>query len=122
MKIELERVQYKVSSRCEKCFLRDCGTLCEMATVVIVLTIFLSLVAVGVGRECPPWLEWVNSTSDSSGYCACAPALGNHIICNQKSQQSFLISGSCVFYDTKTDCVMTTECRRGEEAVLWEMY
>ena len=82
-----------------------------MATVVIVLTIFLSLVAVGVGRECPPWFEWVNSTSDSSGYCACAPALGNHIICNQKSQQSFLISGSCVFYDTKTDCVMTTECR-----------
>ena len=61
-------------------------------------------------RECPPWFEWVNSTSNSPGYCACAPNLPLYVRCNQIEQVSFLERGTCCFYYAQEDAIRCGWC------------
>ena len=60
-------------------------------------------------RECPPWFEWMN-TSHTSGYCACAKKLPSCIDCDQRNQISWLLQGSCAFYDSKEDKLSAYWC------------
>ena len=79
--------------------------------VVILLLVSATVVSVaGYGeRECPPWFEWVN-TSDSSGYCACAAVTPSNIDCDQTHQTSYLLQGSCTFYDENTNKIWGSWC------------
>ena len=61
-------------------------------------------------RECPPWFEWVNSTSNSPGYCACTPNLPRYVHCNQIEQVSFLARGACCFYYAQEDAIRCGLC------------
>ena len=61
-------------------------------------------------RECPPWFEWVNSTSNSPGYCACTPNLPPYVRCNQREQVSFLARGACCFYYAQEDAIRCGWC------------
>ena len=78
---------------------------------VILLVVSATAVSVaGYGvRECPPWFEWVN-TSDSSGYCACAAITPIYIDCDQIHQTSYLLQGSCIFYDAENDKLWDSWC------------
>ena len=60
-------------------------------------------------RECPPWFEWVN-TSDSCGYCVCATVTPSFIDCDQIHQTSYLLQGSCTFYDAENDQILNSWC------------
>ena len=90
----------------EKCTLKEMDK-----GVVILLVVSATAVRVaGYGvRECPPWFEWVN-TSDSSGYCACAAVRGSYIDCDQIHQTSYLLQGSCHFYDAESDQIWVSRC------------
>ena len=79
--------------------------------IVILLVVSATVVSVaGYGvRECPPWFEWVN-TSDSCGYCACATVRGSYIDCDQIHQTSYLLQGTCTFYDAKNDQIWSGWC------------
>ena len=79
--------------------------------VVILLVVSATAVSVaGYGvRECRPWFEWVN-TSDSSGYCVCATVKPSYIHCDQIHQTSYLLKGSCTFYDAKSDQIWSSWC------------
>ena len=79
--------------------------------VVILLVMSATAVSVaGYGvRECPPWFEWVN-TSDSSSYCVCATVTGSYIHCDQIHQTSYLLQGSCTFYDAENDQIWSNWC------------
>ena len=83
-----------------------------MAVIFFILLV-VSATAVSVAgygvRECPPWFEWVN-TSDSSGYCVCAAVTPFYIDCDQIHQTSYLLQGSCTFYDAKSDHIWSTWC------------
>ena len=77
----------------------------------ILLVVFATAVSgagYGVG-ECPPWFEWTN-TSDFSGYCACGTASPVVIFCSQQKQTSYVLQGSCTFYDAKTDKIWGSRC------------
>ena len=71
---------------------------------------FCSTAVEGTGRECPPWFEWVNSTSNSPGYCACAPNLPPYVHGNQIEQVSFLERGVCCFYYAQEDAIRCGWC------------
>ena len=80
----------------------------RMAAVLLILLIASATLVDGV-NDCPPWFELVNGTSDSSGYCACATEVPN-IYCDQRNQASWLLRGSCIFYDAKKDTIQTSWC------------
>ena len=61
-------------------------------------------------RESPPWFEWVNSTSNSPGYCVCTPNLPPYVRCNQIEQVSFLARGACCFYYAQEDAIRCGWC------------
>ena len=79
--------------------------------VVILLVVSATAVSVaGYGvRECPPWFEWVN-TSDSCGYCVCAAVTPSYIYCDQIHQTSYLLQGTCTFYDAESDQIWGSSC------------
>ena len=79
--------------------------------VVILLVVSATAVSVaGYGvRECPPWFEWVN-TSDSCGYCVCAAVTPSYIHCDQIHQTSYLLKGSCTFYDAENNKLWESWC------------
>ena len=79
----------------------------------LVILLLVSATAVSVAgygvRDCPPWFEWVN-TSDSCGYCVCAAVTPSYIDCDQIHQTSYLLQGSCTFYDAKNDKILDSWC------------
>ena len=81
-----------------------------MNAISFVLLVISSTAVEGTGRECPPWFEWVNTTSNSPGYCACAPNLPPYVHCNQREQVSFLARGACCFYYAQEDAIQCGWC------------
>ena len=83
-----------------------------MAVLSIVQVALLLVTVVGQVEDCPPWFERLNTTwrGTSVTYCACSSASSDHIVCDQKQQQSSLRLASCVFYDPQADDVVTAAC------------
>ena len=84
----------------------------KMSLAIVALTVISTVAVVIVdGRnECPPWFEWVNSTSDSSGYCLCGVQISHLVKCDQKNQMSYIAIGSCAFHDIDKDIVTVAQC------------
>ena len=81
-----------------------------MNAISFVLLVISSTAVEGTGRECPPWFEWVNSTSNPPGYCACGLNLPRYVRCNQIEQVSFLERGACCFYYAQEDAIQCGWC------------
>ena len=86
----------------------------KMNAISFVLLVISSTAVEGLldtGRGCPPWFEWVNSTSNSPGYCVCTPNLPPYVRCNQREQVSFLARGACCFYYAQEDAIRCGWCQ-----------
>ena len=77
-----------------------------ISSVVLLLLLVSSTTA---AEECPPFFEWVN-TSTSCGYCACDTEIPENIICDQKGQRSSIRLPFCVFYDSEKDDIVAANC------------
>ena len=77
--------------------------------VVILIVAFVTAVC-GVKKECPPYFEWVNTSDFSTEYCACSAVVPSFVYCNQIHQASYLMQGSCTFYNAVSDKIQGGWC------------
>ena len=80
-----------------------------MAVPSVVLVLLLVISTIAAVEKCPPWFQWVN-TSTYYGYCVCDSPIPDSVVCDQRNQKSSIRLAFCVFYDSEKDRIVASEC------------